>query len=62
MIDVDNQSHMKVIILAAGEGRRLRPYTLHKPKCMVKVEGRSLIDRQLDVLHSRGLNQIIVIG
>jgi len=62
MKDVDHQSHMKVIILAAGEGRRLRPYTLDRPKCMVKVEGRSLIDRQLDVLRSRELNRIMVIG
>ncbi len=59
---VDHQSAIKVIILAAGEGRRLRPYTLDRPKCLVEVGGRSLIDRQLDVLHSRGLDRIIVIG
>lgn len=53
---------MKVIILAAGEGRRLHPYTLDQPKCMVKVDGRSLIDRQLEVLRSRELDRIIVIG
>ncbi len=62
MNDADHRSSIKVIILAAGEGRRLRPYTLDRPKCLVEVGGRSLLDRQLDVLHSRGLDRIVVIG
>lgn len=52
----------KTIILAAGEGIRLRPYTLDRPKCLVEVEGRSLLDRQLDVLHAEGVSPIILIG
>lgn len=39
---------MKVIILAAGQGTRLRPLTDDRPKCMVEVNGRSIIERQLD--------------
>jgi len=35
----------KVILLVAGEGKRLRPYTLDRPKCMVEIDGISLIDR-----------------
>ena len=54
--------NLKVIILAAGEGTRLRPYTLDRPKCMVEIEGVSLIDRQLEVLQSEGIDDIVIIG
>ena len=53
---------MKTIILAAGEGTRLRPYTLDRPKCMVEIEGKSLIERQLEVLRAVNAGPIIVIG
>lgn len=46
---------MKVIILAAGQGTRLRPLTDDKPKCMVAVNGRSIIERQLDTMHACGI-------
>lgn len=52
----------KVLILGAGEGTRLRPYTLDRPKCMVEVEGRSLLDRQLDVIRGAGVESIILVG
>ena len=35
---MDNRN-IKVILLVAGEGKRLRPYTLDKPKCMVEIDG-----------------------
>ena len=54
--------NLKVIILAAGEGTRLRPYTLDRPKCMVEIDGVSLIDRQLEVLKSEGIDDIVIIG
>jgi len=38
---------LKLIILAAGEGKRLRPYTNNLPKCMVKLKEQSLLSRQL---------------
>lgn len=53
---------MKALILAAGEGTRLRPYTLDRPKCLVEVEGVSLLDRQLAVLRSEGVTDITLIG
>jgi L-glutamine-phosphate cytidylyltransferase len=52
----------KVILLVAGEGKRLRPYTLDRPKCMVEIKSVSLIDRQLAVLKSEGLDNIVMIG
>ncbi|MBK7901051.1 MAG: phosphocholine cytidylyltransferase family protein [Betaproteobacteria bacterium] len=53
---------MKALILAAGEGTRLRPYTLDRPKCLVEVDGVSLLDRQLMVLCSEGVTGITLIG
>jgi len=53
---------MKTIILAAGEGIRLRPYTLDRPKCLVEVNGVSLLDRQLAVLAAEPVHPILVIG
>ena len=52
----------KVILLVAGEGKRLRPYTLDRPKCMVEIDGISLIDRQLSVLRAEGLDNIVMVG
>lgn len=46
---------MKVVILAAGQGTRLRPLTDDRPKCMVAVNGRSILDRQLDTMHTCGI-------
>lgn len=46
---------MKVIILAAGQGSRLRPLTNDRPKCMVEVKGKSIIERQMDVIKSCGI-------
>lgn len=48
---------MKVIILAAGQGTRLRPLTDHCPKCMVEVNGKSIIERQLATMHSCGIKE-----
>lgn len=57
-----NEVALKAIILAAGEGTRLRPYTLDRPKCLVEVEGRSLLDRQLAVLAAEEVRSIVLIG
>ena len=46
---------MKVIILAAGQGTRLRPLTDDRPKCMVEVNGKSIIENQLDTIHACGI-------
>lgn len=41
---------MKAVLLAAGEGTRLRPLTLTTPKCMVPINGKPLLDYWLDML------------
>lgn len=57
-----NNTKPKAIILAAGEGTRLRPFTLDRPKCLVEVDGKSLLDRQLAVLASEGVDSVLMIG
>lgn len=49
---------MKVIILAAGQGTRLRPLTDNCPKCMVEVKGKSIIERQLEIMHACGISEV----
>jgi len=53
---------MKLIILAAGQGTRLRPYTNTIPKCLVQYAGVPLLEYQLEAADSAGINEIIVIG
>jgi len=53
---------IKAVLLVAGEGKRLHPYTLDRPKCMVEIDGVSLIDRQLSILKSEGVEDIVMIG
>lgn len=51
----------KAIILAAGNGSRLRPLTDDRPKCLLDVGGRPIIDRQVDALRRFGVNDIVVV-
>ncbi|MGP5074717.1 NTP transferase domain-containing protein [Psychrobacter celer] len=48
---------MKVIILAAGQGTRLRPYTDDRPKCMVELKCKPLLHHQLEVIEEYGVNR-----
>ena len=52
---------MRAIILAAGEGTRLRPYTLDRPKCLVELGGKPLLVRQVDILRTVGIGNITVL-
>lgn len=52
---------MKAIIIAAGLGNRLMPITDNKPKCLLEVGGKTILQRTLDVLKECGVEDIAVV-
>ena len=52
---------MQAVILAAGMGRRLKELTRDNTKCMVKVNGVTLIERCLNQLDKLNLKKIIIV-
>ena len=51
---------MKAMILAAGLGTRLRPLTDERPKALVEIEGRTLLEIALARLRAFGIREVIV--
>lgn len=51
---------MKAMILAAGEGRRMRPLTLTTPKPLLKVGEMTLIEHQLWRLKKAGIDDVVI--
>lgn len=49
---------MKALILAAGSAQRLRPLTDDRPKCLLDVAGRTILDRALDHLVAAGIDEV----
>lgn len=52
----------QAVILCAGLGSRLMPLTKDKPKCLVTLLGKSLLDRQTETLKKLGIHDICVVG
>ena len=52
---------MQAIILAAGMGKRLKELTRNNTKCMVKVNGITMIERMLSQLEKQGLSRIVIV-
>jgi choline kinase len=54
---------MKAVILAAGQGTRIRSVHGEHPKCLIEVDGRTILDHQLEALAMAGINDVtIVVG
>ena len=51
---------MKAMILAAGLGTRLRPLTDHRPKALVKIADRTMLEITLSRLHDFGIREVII--
>ncbi|MBI3896311.1 MAG: phosphocholine cytidylyltransferase family protein [Acidobacteria bacterium] len=52
---------MKAVILAAGRGKRLSPWTDNRPKCMVEFAGKPLLVRQMAVLKAMDVSDITIV-
>ncbi|MCZ6512503.1 MAG: sugar phosphate nucleotidyltransferase, partial [Nitrospinae bacterium] len=52
---------MKAVILAAGKGDNLKPFTDTRPNPMISVAGKYLFDHNLDLLQKAGINDIFVV-
>lgn len=52
---------MKALILAAGQGVRLMPLTDDRPKCLVRLQERTLLERILETLAAVGISDVVVV-
>ena len=52
---------MKAIILCAGQGRRLLPHTESTPKCLLSLGNKTVIEWQIDALHSISIDEIVAV-
>jgi NDP-sugar pyrophosphorylase family protein len=51
---------MKAMILAAGLGTRLRPLTDDRPKALIEMKGRTLLEITLSRLRTFGVREVII--
>ena len=51
---------MKAVVMAGGEGTRLRPLTSNQPKPMVPIVGKPCIEHILELLHGHGFDEVVI--
>src|SRR5258706_5203812 len=51
---------MKAVVMAGGEGSRLRPLTIRRPKAMVPIAGKPVMEHILNLLKRHGITEVIV--
>jgi choline kinase len=52
---------MRAVLLAAGAALRLRPLTETTPKCLLRVGGRSILERTLENLQRNGITELVLV-
>ncbi|WXG41148.1 MAG: bifunctional sugar-1-phosphate nucleotidylyltransferase/acetyltransferase [Candidatus Freyarchaeum deiterrae] len=52
---------MKAVIIAAGEGTRLRPLTITRPKQIFPIAGKPLLEHTLNALKNTGIKEILIV-
>lgn len=54
------QLPLRAVLMAGGKGERLRPQTLTTPKPLLKIEGKAIIDYNIEALASNGISDVTV--
>src|SRR3989454_6928663 len=57
---VCQEASMKAVVMAGGEGSRLRPLTIRRPKPMVPIAGKPVMEHILNLLKRHGITEVIV--
>ena len=52
---------MKAVILSAGQGKRLLPLTEDRPKCLIEINGKTILEWQLENLLKSGVRSITIV-
>lgn len=52
---------MRAIILAAGRGSRMKKLTEKTPKCLLEVQGKALLDWQIEAIRKAGIEEIAIV-
>lgn len=60
-LKVNTKKTFKAVILAAGKDTNLFPITENIPKALLDVKGKTILQRQVETLHSAGINNIAVV-
>jgi len=53
---------MEIIILAAGQSKRLKKYTVDKPKCLIVISGITILERQLNAINETDTSKCIIVA
>lgn len=51
---------MKTVLMAGGKGTRISPVASNIPKPMIKIEGKSVLEREIECLRSQGFTDLII--
>lgn len=52
---------VRAVIIAAGSGKSLLPLTENRPKCLLEIKGRTILERQLETLRACGIHDVVVV-
>jgi NDP-sugar pyrophosphorylase family protein len=52
---------MQCVVLAAGEGKRMRPLTAHRPKVMLPIGNRPMLAHLVDAVVAAGITELIMV-
>ena len=57
----NNTRKIKAVILAAGVGSRIRPLTDNCPKCLLEIEGNTVLEMMISHIQDCGINEVLFV-